>query len=71
MAALIQPDYMKARKFVDDMTDEEFAAKFPFPKEGMIGMILSNPFRSNRGKEGKTMEDILKQVADYNKALDS
>ena len=71
MAALIQPDYMKARKFVDDMTDEEFEAKFPFPKEGMIGMILSNPFRSNRGRDGKTMEDILKQVADYNRALDS
>ena len=70
MAALIHDDYMKARKFLDDMTDEEFEAKFPFPKEGMLGMILSNPFRSNRGRDGKTMEDILKQVEDYNKALE-
>ena len=70
MAALIHDDYMKARKFLDDMTDEEFEAKFPFPKEGMLGMILSNPFRSNRGRDGKTMEDILKQVEEYNKALE-
>lgn len=70
MAALIHDDYMKARKFLDDMTDEEFEAKFPFPKEGMLGMILSNPFRSNRGRDGKTMEDILKQVESYNKALE-
>lgn len=70
MAALIHDDYMKARKFLDDMTDEEFEKKFPFPKEGMLGMILSNPFRSNRGRDGKTMEDILKQVEGYNKALE-
>ena len=70
MAALIHDDYMKARKFLDDMTDEEFEAKFPFPKVAMLGMILSNPFRSNRGRDGKTMEDILKQVEGYNKALE-
>ena len=70
MAALIHDEYMKARKVIDDVSDEEFAAKYPFPKEGMLGMILSNPFRSNRGRDGKTMEDILKQIEDYNKALD-
>ena len=70
MAALIQDEYKKARKFLDDMTDEEFEAKFPFPKVAMLGMILSNPFRSNRGRDGKTMEDILKQVESYNKALE-
>lgn len=69
MAALIQPEYQKARKFMDDMTDEEFEAKFPFPKVAMEGMILSNPFRSNRGKDGKSLEDIIKMVDDYNKAL--
>ena len=70
MAALIHDDYMKARKFLDDMTDEEFEAKFPFPKVAMLGMILSNPFRSNRGRNGVTMEDILKQVDGYNRELD-
>jgi beta-glucosidase len=52
------------------MTDEEFEAKFPFTKGAMIEMIKSNPFRSNRGKNGITMEDILKQVDSYNKALE-
>ena len=70
MAKLIEADFKKACKFMDEMTDEEFEKKFPFPKVAMKGMILSNPFRSNRGRDGKTMEDILKQVADYNKALD-
>ncbi|MBR1637879.1 MAG: glycoside hydrolase family 3 C-terminal domain-containing protein [Treponema sp.] len=70
MAKLIDADFKKACKFMDEMTDEEFEKKFPFPKVAMKGMILSNPFRSNRGRDGKTMEDILKQVADYNKALD-
>ena len=36
----------------------------------MLGMILSNPFRSNRGRNGMTMEDIQKQVEGYNKALE-
>ena len=36
----------------------------------MKEMIKSNPFRCNRGKDGRTMEDILKQVDEYNKELD-
>ena len=71
MAELIMPDFKKACKFMDEMTDEEFEKKFPFPKVAMKGMILSNPFRSLRGRDGKTTEDILKMVADYNKALDN
>ena len=70
MAKLIEADFKKACKFMDEMTDEEFEKKFPFPKVAMKGMILSNPFRSNRGRDGKTMEDILTQVAAYNQALD-
>ena len=71
MAALIKPDFDKAcENIFGNMTDEEFEKKFPFPKVAMMGMIKSNPFRSNRGRDGKTMEDILKQVEEYNKALD-
>jgi beta-glucosidase len=71
MAALIKADFDKTCEHVfGNMTDEEFEKKFPFPKVAMMGMIKSTPFRSNRGRDGKTMEDILKQVEDYNKALD-
>ena len=71
MSALIKDDFEKAcYAVIGDMTDEEFEAKFPFTKGAMIEMIKSNPFRSNRGRNGVTMEDILKQVEKYNQALD-
>ena len=71
MAALIQNDYKKARKFMDEMTDEEFEKKFPFPKSAMLGMILSGPFRSQHSKDGKTHDDIKKMVDDLNRRLDN
>ena len=71
MAALIQKEFEKScDAVIGNMTDEEFEAKFPFTKAAMIEMIKSNPFRSNRGRNGVTMEDILKQVDSYNKALE-
>ena len=70
MAALIAEDFKKACSFMDSMSDEEFEKAYPFTKEAMVEMTKSNPFRSNRGRDGKSMEDILKQVEDYNKALD-
>ncbi|MCR4735949.1 MAG: glycoside hydrolase family 3 C-terminal domain-containing protein [Treponema sp.] len=71
MAALIQDDYKKATAFMDKMTDEEFEKKFPFPKVAMIGMILSGPFRSQHGKDGKTHADIQKMVDELNKRLEN
>ena len=71
MKAIIEPEFEAACKAIfGNMTDEEFEAKFPFTKGAMVEMIKSNPFRSNRGRNGKTMEDILKQVEGYNKELD-
>ena len=70
MAKLIAKDYKKACAMMDGMTDEEFEKKFPFPKVAMLGMILSAPFRSRRGKDGlNTFEDIQKYVDDLNGKL--
>ena len=62
--------FLASHGFYHSMSDEEFEKAYPFTKEAMVEMTKSNPFRSNRGRDGKTMEDILKQVEDYNKALD-
>lgn len=70
MEKLIAKDYKKACAMMDSMTDEEFEKKFPFPKVAMLGMILSAPFRSRRGKDGlNTFEDIQKYVDDLNGKL--
>lgn len=71
MAALIKPEFEKAcEAVIGNLSDEEFARQFPFTKAAMVEMTKSNPFRSGRGKNGLTMEDILKQVENYNKALE-
>ncbi len=71
MAAIIQPEFEKScQKVIGNLSDEEFEKLYPFTKDAMVEMIKSNPFRCNRGKDGKTMEDILKQVEEYNKDLD-
>ena len=71
MAALIKDDFEKAcYAVIGDMSDEEFEKKFPFTKAAMVEMIKSNPFRSNRGRNGVTLEDIKKQIEGYNKALE-
>ena len=55
MKAIIEPEFEAACKAIfGNMTDEEFEAKFPFTKGAMVEMIKSNPFRSNRGRNGKT-----------------
>ena len=70
MEKLIAKDYKKACAMMDSMTDEEFEKKFPFPKVAMLGMILSAPFRSRRGKDGlNTFEDIQKYVDELNEKL--
>lgn len=70
MAKLIAKDYKKACAMMDGMTDEEFEKKFPFPKVAMLGMILSAPFRSRRGRDGlNTFEDIQKYVDELNGKL--
>ena len=71
MAALIKPEFEKAcEAVIGNLSDEEFERQFPFTKAAMVEMTKSNPFRSGRGKNGLTMEDILKQVENYNKALE-
>ena len=71
MAAIIKPEFdLACHAVIGDLSDEEFAKLFPFTKDAMIEMTKSNPFRLNRGKNGITMEDILKQVERYNKELD-
>ena len=71
MAELIKPAFDAACKFIiGDLSDEEFAKQYPFTKEAMVEMIKSNPFRCDRGKNGKTLEMILKQVEEYNQALE-
>ena len=71
MAAIIQPEFEKScQKVIGNLSDEEFEKLYPFTKDAMKEMIKSNPFRCNRGKDGKTMEDILKEVAEYNRKLD-
>ena len=71
MAVLIKEAFEKDCSFMDTMSDEEFAKAYPFTKEAMVEMTKNNPFRLKRGKDGITMEDILKQVEAYNKALDN
>ena len=71
MADLIKPEFEKAcEAVIGNVSDEEFARLFPFTKAAMVEMIKSNPFRSERGRNGKTMEDILKEIEGYNKALE-
>ena len=71
MAKLITPAFEAACNFIiGDLSDEEFAKQYPFTKEAMVEMIKSNPFRCDRGKNGKTLEMILNQVDEYNRALD-
>ena len=71
MAAIIKPEFEKScDAVIGNISDEEFERQFPFTKAAMVEMIKSNPFRSNRGRDGKSMEDILKQVESYNKALE-
>ena len=71
MAEIIQPEFEAACKAViGDLSEEEFQKLFPFTKAVMVEMIKNNPFRLNRGKNGITMEDILKKIEGYNKALD-
>ena len=70
MEKLIAKDYKKACAMMDGMTDEEFEKKFPFPKVAMLGMILSAPFRTRRGRDGlNTFEDIQKYVDELNGKL--
>jgi beta-glucosidase len=70
MAKLIAKDYKKACAIMDNVTDEEFEKKFPFPKVAMLGMIQSAPFRTRRGKDGlNTFEDIQKYVDELNEKL--
>lgn len=71
MEAIIKPEFEKScDAVIGNISDEEFERQFPFTKAAMVEMIKSNPFRSNRGRNGMTMEDILKQVEGYNKALE-
>ena len=70
MAKLIVKDYKKSCAIMDNVTDEEFEKKFPFPKVAMLGMIQSAPFRTRRGRDGlNTFEDIQKYVDDLNGKL--
>ena len=70
MAKLIAKDYKKSCAIMDNVTDEEFEKKFPFPKVAMLGMIQSAPFRTRRGRDGlNTFEDIQKYVDDLNGKL--
>lgn len=71
MAEMIQPEFKKeCDAVIGDMSDEEFEKLYPFTKDVMREMIKNNPFRLSRGKNGITMEDILKKIEGYNKALD-
>ncbi len=71
MAEMIQPEFKKeCDAVIGDMTDEEFEKLYPFTKSVMLEMIKNNPFRLSRGKNGITMEDILKKIEGYNKALE-
>ena len=71
MAEIAQPEFeAECKAVIGDMTDEEFEKLYPFTKSVMVEMIKNNPFRLSRGKNGITMEDILKKIEGYNKALD-
>lgn len=71
MAEMIQPEFKKeCDAVIGELSDEEFEKLYPFTKDVMREMIKNNPFRLSRGKNGITMEDILKKIEDYNKALD-
>ena len=71
MADMIQPEFKKECDYViGDLSDEEFEKLYPFTKDVMREMIKNNPFRLARGKNGITMEDILKKIEGYNKALE-
>jgi len=71
MAEIIQPEFEKAcEAIIGNISDEAFAKKYPFTKAAMVEMIKNNPFRLDRGKDGKTMEDIIRQVEGYNQSLD-
>ena len=71
MAEIAQPEFeQECKAVIGDMTDEEFEKLYPFTKSVMVEMIKNNPFRLSRGKNGITMEDILKKIEGYNKALE-
>lgn len=71
MAEMIQPEFKKeCDAVIGNLSDEEFEKLYPFTKDVMREMIKNNPFRLSRGKNGVTMEDILKKIEGYNKALE-
>ena len=71
MAEMIQPEFKKeCDAVIGDLSDEEFEKLYPFTKDVMREMIKNNPFRLSRGKNGITMEDILKKIEEYNRQLD-
>ena len=68
---MIKPEYDKeCEAVIGNLSDEEFEKLYPFTKDVMREMIKNNPFRLSRGKNGITMEDILKKIEGYNKALE-
>lgn len=72
MAEMIQPEFKKeCDAVIGDLSDEEFEKLYPFTKDVMREMIKNNPFRLSRGKNGITMDDILKKVEDYNRKLEN
>ena len=71
MAEMIQPEFKKeCDAVIGELSDEEFEKLYPFTKDVMREMIKNNPFRLSRGKNGITMEDILKKIEEYNRQLD-
>ena len=71
MAEMIQPEFKKeCDAVIGELSDEEFEKLYPFTKDVMREMIKNNPFRLSRGKNGITMQDILKKIEEYNRQLD-
>ena len=69
---MIQPEFKKeCDAVIGDLSDEEFEKLYPFTKDVMREMIKNNPFRLSRGKNGITMDDILKKIEDYNRKLEN
>ena len=72
MAEMIQPEFKKeCDAVIGELSDEEFEKLYPFTKDVMREMIKNNPFRLSRGKNGITMEDILKKIEEYNRKLEN
>lgn len=70
MAKVIEERFKQKIAYIDDFTDEEFEAIFPFPKEAMIGMEKSWPFRSKLGNNGITNAEVQALVDELNSKLD-